>query len=328
MHAGEPTTRVAPVAQLLPNRGPQVSFLRHGLVALALLFAVPAAARAQWQLLDPPTTADLRGIDNVGGGVAWASGTNGTVLRTEDGGYMWQHCSIPPGAEKLDFRGIQAFDANTAIVMSSGKGDLSRLYKTTDGCHSWNLLFTNPDPAGFWDALLLNRFDKDGMLLGDPVNGKFAVWKTGDKGLTWRRSSSAGLSALPNEGAFAASNSSLSLDERTSARFGTGGLVHPRVFVTDDENTFHPSGVPMRGGSAAAGIFSMEYRDLEPLGRRRRRLPEAQRSHRHSRLDHGRGPALASRSNPAPRLPQRRRLRPREKNLDHRRPQRHRHLHR
>jgi hypothetical protein len=37
---------------------------------------------------------------------------------------------MPPGAEKLDFRGIQAFDENI-IAMSSGPGDQSRLYKTT-----------------------------------------------------------------------------------------------------------------------------------------------------------------------------------------------------
>ena len=46
-----------------------------------------------------------------------------------------------------------AFHANTAIVMSSGKGHRSRLYKTTDACRTWTLLFTNPDPEGFWDAV-------------------------------------------------------------------------------------------------------------------------------------------------------------------------------
>ena len=125
------------------------------------------AAHAQWQIENSGTTADLRGIDNVGGGVAWASGTNGTVLRTEDGGYLWQTCSIPPGAEHLDFRGIQAFDANTAIVMSSGKGDLSRLYKTTDGCHTWKLVFTNPDKDGFWDAIRIID-GNTALMIGDP----------------------------------------------------------------------------------------------------------------------------------------------------------------
>jgi hypothetical protein len=132
-------------------------------------FAVCGVARAQWEMESSGTTADLRGIDNVGGGVAWASGTNGTVLRTEDGGYLWQACTVPPGAEHLDFRGVQAFDANTAIVMSSGKGDLSRLYKTTDGCHTWKLVLRNIDPNGFYDAVVF--WDKQhGFLLGDRVS--------------------------------------------------------------------------------------------------------------------------------------------------------------
>ncbi len=122
--------------------------------------------QAQFDIEDSNTTASLRGIHNVGGGVAWASGTNGTVLRTEDGGYLWQTCTIPPEAEKLDFRGIQAFDENTAIVMSSGKGDLSRLYKTTDGCQTWKLLFTNPDKEGFWDDV---QFESPNPQLREPT---------------------------------------------------------------------------------------------------------------------------------------------------------------
>jgi photosystem II stability/assembly factor-like uncharacterized protein len=68
--------------------------------------------------------------------------------------------------------------------MSSGKGDLSRIYKTTDGCRTWKLLFTNPDKEGFWDAIQFadaNHFpaDKDfGMLVGDPVDGKFTTFVT------------------------------------------------------------------------------------------------------------------------------------------------------
>ncbi len=90
---------------------------RHAFLFAALLVAC-GVLRAQWEIQDSGTSADLRGI-SVDGGVAWASGSNGTVLRTEDGGYLWQACAVPPGAEHLDFRGIQAFDADTAIVMSS-----------------------------------------------------------------------------------------------------------------------------------------------------------------------------------------------------------------
>ncbi len=74
---------------------------------VSMALAVSVGAHAQWEIETSNTTADLRGIHSIGNGVAWASGTNGTVLRTEDSGYVWQTCSIPPGAEHLDFRGIQ-----------------------------------------------------------------------------------------------------------------------------------------------------------------------------------------------------------------------------
>jgi len=183
---------------------------------LLALFSVAIPAPAQFTLQTSNTSADLRGIHNVGNGVAWASGTNGTVLRTEDGGYVWQSCSMPPGAEKLDFRGIQAFDANTAIVMSSGPGDQSRLYKTTDGCHTWKLLFENPDKDGFWDAI---NFDggRWGWLLGDPVKNTFVLFATEDGGRTWYRQHNKGLRAVPAlQGAFAASNTSM---------IGSGGFI-------------------------------------------------------------------------------------------------------
>ena len=156
--------------------------MRLPLLPALLLLLTPIALQAQWELQDAHTTADLRGIHSLGNGIAWASGTNGTVLRTEDAGFVWQLCAIPPNAEHLDFRAIQAFDNNIAIVMSSGKGDLSRLYKTTDGCQTWTLLFTNPEKDGFWDALdarqaitSMMSFCSDGSpgaivgaILGDP----------------------------------------------------------------------------------------------------------------------------------------------------------------
>jgi photosystem II stability/assembly factor-like uncharacterized protein len=232
--------------------------MRRLVLLLGLLTVTSGSACAQWTLENSTTRADLRGIDSVGGGVAWASGTNGTVLRTEDGGYLWQPCAIPPSAEHLDFRGIQAFDANTAIVMSSGKGDLSRLYKTTDGCQTWKLVFTNPDKDGFWDALLLNRFDKDGDILGDPVNGRFSLWHTENRGEAWTRSQANGLDAFEDEGAFAASNSSLFLDEAFAIGFVTGEKA--RILFSESAN-FRSRVLPLSRGSQSAGGFSVYARD-------------------------------------------------------------------
>ena len=220
------------------------------------------------------TKAGLRGIHAVGGGVAWASGTNGTVLRTEDSGYMWQSCAMPPGAEKLDFRGVWAWDANTAIVMSSGPGILSRLYKTTDGCSHWTLLFTNPDKDGFWDAIVFPD-RKNGFLLGDPVNGEFVLLYTFDQGRTWDRVKTSDLGQGKTRiGAFAASNSSLIDGGSRVPWFGTSGPDGPYVYIGDSVCTsltaqmdpaacyrsglrFDKKKLPLAGNSASSGIFSL-----------------------------------------------------------------------
>ncbi len=255
------------------------------LAAVCLPCTLPRAF-AQWEMQHSDTTVDLRGIESVGGGVAWASGTRGTVLRTEDGGYLWQGCTTPPGAGQLDFRGIQAFDENTAIVMSSGKGDLSRLYKTTDGCQSWKLLFTNPDQDGFWDSIVMAD-RQHGWLLGDPVHGSFVIGETHDGGSSF--SGFGGESSQGNgggeggleaggRGAFAASNSSLAHRTPTPSSapcalpllyFGTSGPDGAVVLraagsppgCASGARQWSRSVVPMAGGSSTAGVFSLALRD-------------------------------------------------------------------
>jgi hypothetical protein len=233
--------------------------MRSVILLLSFVLAATQAtscAYAQWDIEESHTTASLRGIHNVGGGVAWASGTDGTVLRTEDGGYLWQTCSIPPGAEKLDFRGVQAFDENTAIVMSSGPGDQSRIYKTTDGCQTWKLIFTNPDKEGFWDSI---RFDflpkkrqsndhRSGVLVGDPVNGQFALYTTqngGDSWEIWAKDDEVNaykrlgpINANTRESLFAASNSVVVTLRPNEIRFVTGGEGGSRLFSAEPHNPF------------------------------------------------------------------------------------------
>jgi photosystem II stability/assembly factor-like uncharacterized protein len=251
-----------------------LSFVGRAVLGAALVSAALGPAQAQWEMETSNTTADLRGIHSVGNGVAWASGTNGTVLRTEDGGYVWQTCAMPPGAEKLDFRGIQGFDANTAIVMSSGKGDLSRLYKTTDGCSSWKLVFTNPDKDGFWDAIQFHDHNQ-GFVLGDPVAGLFVLFFTLDGGYTWGRVKTDDLKS-PNakSAAFAASNSAMTLESRGMPMFGTSGPGSAWLFVPDFQCTNiiraeHPAAcfdgslrfarlkLPIAGDSPTEGMFSV-----------------------------------------------------------------------
>jgi photosystem II stability/assembly factor-like uncharacterized protein len=206
-------------------------------------------------------------VHNTGSGVVWASGTNGVVLRSEDDGYLWQQCAIPPDAGKLDVRGIWGWDANHAIAMSSGPGSASRLYETTDGCAHWHLLFTNPDPAGFWDAIAFWN-QQQGMLVGDPVNGRFIIFQTDDGGRHWSRDESAGLEADPRgESVFAASNSALTLSpDGISAYFVTGGPSGSRIFhfhpgVRGQPGKWASVKIPLWHSTETAGLFSIGFRD-------------------------------------------------------------------
>lgn len=236
------------------------------------LFAQPAknSAPFQWVMQESGTTAGLRGIDSVDGMVAWASGTEGTVLRTTDGGAHWNKCATPDGDKDgatLDFRGVQAWDAQTAIVMASGPGDKSRLYKTSDGCKNWKLLLKNTDPKGFYDSFWLNAIYGEGILLGDPVDDRFSVFNTQDGGVTWKQDKSASLRLHGlSQGAFAASNSSIGKalrgdgDARGSGTdffpgFVTGGKGGPFLF----ERWEGPAKTKARYGKGSRGYSSPDW---------------------------------------------------------------------
>ena len=222
--------------------------------------AVCRVGWGQFDLEESHTTASLRGVDSLGGGVAWASGSGGTVLRTEDGGYLWQPCATPKGAEKLDFRGVVGLDASTAVVMASGPGAASKVYRTTDGCQTWKLVFENPDKDGFFDSLR-KVTAKQMYLMGDPVAGKFAMFTSQDAGVTWFIADDPGLEAEKGAGAFAASNTSLASVGGTMF-FGTGGTAGATVYTTGGACAggatacplaWKKMAVPLAGGTSGAG---------------------------------------------------------------------------
>jgi photosystem II stability/assembly factor-like uncharacterized protein len=255
-------------------------------LASALLL-LPALLTAQtlpaWQMQDSGTTTGLRGIYSVDGTIAWASGTGGTVLKTTDSGHNWQHCATPgTGPESnndgatLDLRGVQAWDAETALVMASGPGDKSRLYSTTDGCKTWQLILKNPDKDGFWDAFKMDRRGSMGILLGDPVGHHFALWEIHRHGSTFLMQRYRHLPrAHKGESAFAASNSSLFVgafpyDFWIASGGSSGARLRERKRYDDDGfgfEAFRAHSVPVGHAEESSGIFSVGFLEHTPASR-------------------------------------------------------------
>ncbi len=221
-----------------------------------VIFAVP-----RWTVQTSGVTQRLRGVSAVSEQVAWASGAGSTVLRTSDGGLTWQKLNVT--GEALDFRDIDAIDAQTAYVMSIGNGPASRIYKTTDAGKTWNLQFKNEDEKAFLDAM--SFWDANhGIAFGDSVDKQFYVLTTADGGRTWSRVPTTNLPpAQENEGAFAASGTNVALFGKSHAWIGTGAATKSRVLrTTDGGRTWQVAETPLASGPSS-GIFSIAFRDAK-----------------------------------------------------------------
>lgn len=230
------------------------------IILLSIIFLAAFNADGQWQKQTVETKASLRGLSVVNENVIWASGTGGTYLRSVDGGKNWTVGTVPD-ADKMDFRDVEAFDANTAYVLSIGEGENSRIYKTIDGGKTWKLQFQNKNPKAFFDAIAF--WDSShGIAMSDPIDGKYVLISTNDGGANWDFLDGAQMpGAKAGEAAFAASGTCLIANGKTDAFLVSGGN-DARVFRSVNRGlSWFVSDTPLIKGTAGSGIFSIAMRD-------------------------------------------------------------------
>jgi photosystem II stability/assembly factor-like uncharacterized protein len=237
-----------------------------GLVFSIFVICVTAAS-GQWIKQTVNTTAGFRGLSVVSEKVVWASGTGGTVIKTTDAGKTWKVMTIP-GAEKLDFRDIEAFDADTAYLLSIGNGESSRIYKTTDGGVTWKLQFTNKNEKAFFDAIACwsRTFC---LAMSDPVDGRFLILSTVDGGTNWKVDSkhSGVPESASGEAAFAASGTCIIAIPSSPGFLIASGGTAARVFRgtrrTDGGISWRVYETPITHGTSGSGIFSVAMYDAK-----------------------------------------------------------------
>jgi len=222
------------------------------LLLLILLILSTIAVNAQHvETLQQGKFTSIRGLSVVDDNVAWISGSKGTIAITKDGGKTWNWTQVK-GYEKSDFRDIEAFSSKDAIIMSSGTPAL--ILKTNDGGETWQEKYKNTDTTYFFDAMDFDK-PKHGLVLGDPIGGKFLLMETNDSGETWHPFKNPP-DALAGEGGFAASGTCLRVMDN-SIEIVSGGLNTRFIDYNKKQKKWGYWALPIMHAKPSQGAFSI-----------------------------------------------------------------------
>lgn len=229
----------------------------RGQLLTVLIFALfQASAHGQLpevHLLTSGTKTSLRGLSVVNDNVVWVSGSNGTVGRTLNGGKNWTWMTVK-GFETKQFRDIEAFDANTAVIMAVDSP--AYILRTIDGGDSWKVVYENKTSGMFLDAMDFADFSR-GMVIGDPIDGQMFIATTNDNGNSWQEvnTSAPNFTLAKGEAFFAASGSNVRYYRDSSFVIVSGG-TRSRIFKNNDT-----ASLPLLQGSESTGANSVDVYD-------------------------------------------------------------------
>ncbi len=195
------------------------SFAR--IIIFYFLSAIVVNTNAQQiEILHDSLPVSLRGLSVVNDNIVWVSGNKGTVGKSTDGGKTWSWTKIP-GYENRDFRDIEGFDQNTAVIIAIAEP--AQILRTTDGGITWNLVYENKLKGMFLDAMDFAD-DHHGTVVGDAVTEKFFIAHTSDGGKSWKEYEEKYTAADTAEGCFASSGTNVRLAGERNYFFVSGGM--------------------------------------------------------------------------------------------------------
>lgn len=205
-------------------------------------------------------SVSIRGIAVVDTGKVWFAANYGRVGLIDNG--TPKLATIKYQDSLLNFRSI-AIAGNSVFVLSIANPAV--LYRIGyDGKEATFIeeVYIEKGPEVFYDSMAFWN-SRDGIAMGDPVDGCLSVILTSDGGTTWQK---LGCDRLPpvyeGEAAFAASNSNIAV-QGEEAWLVTGGK-YARVFYTPDKGeTWEVNNTPIIQGRAMTGIYSVDFYDTE-----------------------------------------------------------------
>ena len=232
----------------------KVKHLFRLICTFCLLVAFPGWNLAQEvKILSKGIKTSLRGLSVVTNNIVWASGSNGKVAKTTDGGNSFQWFTVK-GYEQRDFRDVHGFDSLQAIIIAIDTPAI--ILKTKDGGRSWYKVFEDKRPGMFLDAMHVEG--KQGVVVGDPIDGKPFMASTNDYGETWQEQMLINQCQQTTNGEafFAASGTNIQLiqsGDKFTPLYVSGG-IRSRLFYLND-----CVDLPMQSGKNYTGANGLVY---------------------------------------------------------------------
>ena len=218
---------------------------------------ISASIKAQKvQMLTSGTSISIRGLSVVNNNLIWASGSEGTVGQSKDGGKSWKWMKVK-GFEQTDFRDIEGFDNNTALIM--GISEPGYILRTTDGGNTWKTVYENNTKGIFLDAMDFSN-NKNGIVLGDPIDNHFFMIRTYDGGKNWQETTKNNCPiADSGEACFASSGTNIRKLNKQHAIFISGG-AKSSLFVNDKKID-----LPIIQGISSTGANSIAIKNNKTM---------------------------------------------------------------
>ena len=237
---------------------------RLGLLMCLFLWSCQSEKSISGVKVIPLLEGDLsiRAVEVVDTNEIWFAANKGTV-----GVYNGKEISEIALHYKDSLMHFRAIAHNGTHAFALTIDNPAHLYQLTfDGnqISSARLVYGEEGPGVFYDAIGFWN-EKEGIAVGDPINGCLSVITTHDGGNNWVKTDCANLpSVVEGEALFAASNGSLAL-KNDQTYVATGG-IQARVFSSPDKGeTWTVYNTPLTQGSAMSGIFSMDQYNRDQL---------------------------------------------------------------
>ncbi len=165
---------------------------KYYILSVVMCFLISSNLYSQqftWYETNSPVTTRLNGIAVYGSqnpNQFWFCGDNGVVFKTTNNGSTYINRTGNGIPANVNLITIAVFDTGT-VVTAGVRSDTAFVYRTTNSGLNWQMILSQP--GGYINAINLKinlSFQKlIGFMTGNPVGGRWSLWRTTNSGLTW-----------------------------------------------------------------------------------------------------------------------------------------------